>query len=250
MKQLIYQSPAIFSSFSNLIAVQSTRHGGSSSFPYSSLNLGLNTKDRRENILENRRFFFQSLGFQPEQVLHSHQVHGNRVLVGRRAGAFDGYDAIITNQMNIFCSVTTADCTPILIYDAGRKVVAAIHAGWRGTVQQIVSNTLQQMKAEFNTQGRDCFAYIGACIDENSYEVGEEVAVHFSSPYKRFDDYKQKYFINLKAANQDQLLTFGIPNVQIEVSPFCTYLDNEDFFSHRKEKGKTGRMLAVIGMRG
>ena len=105
------------------------------------------------------------------------------------------------------------------------------------------------MYAHFGTQASDCFAYVGTCIDECSFEVGNEVAEHFADSFKRFDAAKQKYFVDLKSANQAQLLAFGISADQIEVSPYSTIEHHEDYFSHRLQKGITGRMMAVIGLK-
>ena len=242
----LFLSPSIFSNHPSLIAVQSTRHGGISDYPFASLNLGLHTDDDQANVQENRRRFFSQFGIQSSSVAHSHQVHGDQILVVEEAGAYQGYDALITNQANIFCCVTIADCTPVLVYDPINQAIAAIHAGWRGTAQEIVRKTLVKMQEEFGTQGKDCQAYIGACIAECSYEVGDEVAEHFENHHKRFDTSRNKFFVDLKSANKAQLLAAGLSENQIEVSPDCTFIHNEQYFSHRKEKGKTGRMLAGI----
>jgi hypothetical protein len=136
-----------------------------------------------------------------------------------------------------------------LIYDARRKAIAAIHAGWRGTVAGIVAKTLECMQSTYGTQGADCFAFIGACIDACSFEVGDEVATEFADTYKQFDPERGKYFVDLKKANAAQLLAFQVPESQIEISPFCTMVHSEDFFSHRKSGGITGRGMGVIGLR-
>ena len=241
--------PPIFTQFPNLIVAESTRHGGVSKAPFSSLNLGINTNDNSNNVTENRRIFFEKLGISEAQFASSYQVHGGRVQVVTEAGRTEGYDALITNQPNVFVGVTVADCTPILIYDAQNQAVGAVHAGWRGTVTQIVLKTLQTMQQVYNTQPADCYAYVGTCIDECSFEVGEEVAEQFSDDFKRFDSTLGKHLIDLKRANAAQLSAFGIPASQIEISPYSTITHNEDYFSYRLEKGQTGRMLAVIGLK-
>ena len=244
----LFRRPAIFAPFPGLAAAESTRHGGVSPPPYASLNLGFHTDDRPENVLENRRRFLAALGISPDNLATAHQVHGNKVLIARQPGHYEGYDALITDQKGIFVAVGTADCTPILVYDPVREAVAAIHAGWRGTAQQVAQAALLAMQAAFGTQPGDCHAYIGACIDQDHYEVDENVARHFASEHKREDAARGKWFVSLKEANKAQLLETGIPEEQIEVSPYSTWTHNEDYFSHRKENGATGRMLAVIGL--
>jgi copper oxidase (laccase) domain-containing protein len=105
------------------------------------------------------------------------------------------------------------------------------------------------MQAEFGVQPQDCLAYIGTCIDECSFEVNADVADHFASDYKRWDESLQKYFVDLKAANRAQLIGAGILPEKIEVSPYSTVVNNADFYSYRKEKGVTGRMLNLIGFK-
>lgn len=239
--------PQIFSP--TIIAAQSTRLGGVSQPPYSSLNLGMSVKDDEKNVMKNRELFFGGLGIRQDQLSKGHQVHGNKVIVVDEPGFHEGYDAQITNKKNLFLVVSIADCTPILIHDEKRNVVAGIHAGWKGTAWNIVSNTLNLMKEKFGTEGKDCKAFIGACVSYSNFEVGDEVAVQFAKEFKRFDETKQKWFVDLKAANKKELIDAGVLNPNIEISDYCTIRDNDKFFSHRKEKGLTGRMMAVIGMK-
>jgi polyphenol oxidase len=240
--------PKIFNS-AKIVAAQSTRIGGVSPAPFNSLNLGMSVKDEERNVLRNREIFFGALNIRPEQVTKSHQVHGTNVMIVNGPMTTEGYDALITNKPEIYLAVSIADCTPILIHDEKNNAVAAIHAGWRGTAGRIVTRALQLMKKEYGTDGKDCKAFIGACISYENFEVGEEVAVNFDESLKRFDNKKQKWFVDLKAANQKQLMDGGTLSENIEVSTYCTYGDKGAFFSHRAENGKTGRMMAVIGMR-
>ncbi len=248
MQQTMVIKPAVFEPFKAVVAGQSTRHGGVSSFPWHSLNLGKSTDDNPENVAENRRRFCTALGFATEQLAWSRQVHGDQIRVVTAPGGAEGFDALISNVPGILLAVSVADCVPILVFDPVQQAVAAIHAGWRGTASNIVGKTLTLMSDLYGSRGADCLAYIGACIDECTFEVGDEVAEAFDSPFKRFDTQRGKYFVDLKKANTAQCLAFGIPENRLEVSPFSTVLHNEHFFSHRKEKGLTGRMMAAIGL--
>ncbi|GHB59512.1 peptidoglycan editing factor PgeF [Persicitalea jodogahamensis] len=244
----LYRTPSIFRDFPHLVAAESTRHGGVSPAPFDSLNLGLNTDDTPENVAENRRRFWQALSIDPTRVAASYQIHGNEVLTVCQPGDYQGFDALITCTPGIALAVTIADCTPVLIYDSARKAIGAIHAGWRGTVGGIVAKTVAQMSREFGTDPTDCFAYIGTCIDECSFEVGDEVAEHFSEQHKYFNQRAGKFYVDLKKANYDQLKGAGLADSNIQLSLHSTALDVADYFSHRLEKGKTGRMLACISM--
>jgi len=244
----LYTSPAIFAGFSEVIAAESTRHGGVSPAPFTSLNLGINTADDVANVDENRRRFFSAIGASAYAFASSHQVHGTEIMYATEAGRYTGYDALITDKPGLLIGVTIADCVPILIYDQVHKAVAAIHAGWRGTVGGIVTKTLARMEQQFGTNARQCYAYVGTCIDECAFEVGPEVSEQFDAAFKRADAGSDKSFVDLKAANAHLLLTAGVPASQLEVSSFSTIIHNDTYFSYRAEKGQTGRLLAVIGL--
>jgi len=245
----MYTRPSIFKSFPQLIVAESTRLGGVSPAPYESLNLGAFTKDSLENVVTNRNRLFAALDFNPNNLVESHQVHADKILIAESPGQYEGYDALITNKKKLFLAITVADCVPILIYDAKRKAMAAIHSGWKGTTLKIVSKTLIALQKHYQSQPKDCYAYIGTCIDECSFEVDADVANHFSEDYKRWDETLEKYFIDLKKANKALLLEAGLPTKQIEISPYSTVLNNDRYFSYRKEGGTTGRLLGLIGLK-
>jgi len=244
-----YYEPIIFQQFPHLIAIETTRLNGVSLSPYQSLNLGQNTNDAFANVLQNRQLLFDDLGINAKNVVFNHQIHEDKILNATQAGNFSGYDALISNQPNLFLTIGVADCTPILIFDAKNQAFAAIHAGWRGTVKQIIAKTLVDMQQNFGTEATNCFAYIGTCIDECSFEVDADVADNFASDFKYWEETKQKFFIDLKKANRQQLIDFGIPAMQIEISKFSTVLNNDTYFSYRKEKGETGRFMILIGLK-
>lgn len=237
------------SRFPHLVMLESRRNGGLSKFPFESLNLGLNTKDDEETVHANRKLFFEQLEISVDQVAGGLQVHQDEILQVTEPGYYSGYDAFITNEKGVFLSVGIADCTPILIFDPVHEAVAAIHAGWRGTLAQIVTKTLFKMQEVYQTNAADCYAFIGTCIDTEHFEVGEDVAEHFEPQLIHYFTHSKKPHIDLKKANFLQLVKSGVSESQIEVSPFSTVLNNDQYFSFRKENGQTGRMLAVVGIR-
>jgi hypothetical protein len=241
--------PALFADFPLLAAAESTRHGGVSRPPFHSLNLSLHTEDEPDAVMENRRRFFAACGFPPDQTAGSYQVHATEILNVREPGYFKGYDALITDQRGILLTVTIADCTPILIFDPVRSAIGAVHAGWKGTVGQIVQKTITAMQVNFGTAPADCLAYIGTCIDHCDFEVDADVADHFPDAYKQWEAARGKFLVDLKRANETQLIHAGLVKNNIQISPFSSFTHHQDFFSHRYEKGKTGRMLAAIGLR-
>jgi YfiH family protein len=249
MQHASFRVPSLFAAYSDLIAAESTRHGGVSLPPYTSLNLGINTDDNPEHVAENRRLWLANWQLTESNLASSYQVHGTAIQVATEAGRATGYDALVTNVPGLMVGVTVADCTPILVFDRRNRAVAAIHAGWRGTVGGIVTGALQTMQTQYGTQPADCLAYVGTCIDACSFEVGTDVAQQFAASRTTIDPVTGKPLVDLKQANADQLRAFGLSDEQIEISPYSTVLNNTDYFSHRLEKGLTGRMLAIIGLR-
>jgi YfiH family protein len=266
-----------------LIHSFSTRPGGSTTaYGGRTLNLGFTKDDARENVEKNRGRLLLSIGaadnHKPWPMVTLRQIHSDIVHVVRSAdtGPFNG-DGLITNLPGIILAVMTADCLPVLLADRKNRVVGAFHAGWRGTVQRIAEKGLGIMRREFGTQPQDVFAAIGPGVQQGCYEVGEELKDQFESQFsyaaelfrevKHYDVVHEKYpllFMNMRApghgdqciklhldlreANRRQLLEAGIPQKQISALEQCTSCDTRQFFSHRAEKGRTGRMMALIGI--
>jgi len=234
--------PTIFKHIPQLVAGVSTRHGGKSTQAYQTLNLGLHTDDHPDMVQQNLSLFCHDLGIPPQALARSYQVHGDVIWETKEPGYTSGYDAIIAHAPGIFAGVGIADCCPILLADPSRGCTAAIHAGWKGTVAQIVSKTASAMISQ-GSNPSDILAYVGPCISLAHFEVGDEVAEQFEFKEKQ----GARWHVDLKASNEAQLRKVGIS--QIEISEYCTIENNDLFFSHRKEKGVTGRMLAIIGFR-
>ncbi len=236
--------PEIFQQFPEIIAAQSTRLGGVSPEPYG-MNLSSHVGDVQANVDENRRLFFQSIGVPVEtKAVYQNQVHSpNVTVVHGEEGIVKENDALITADSNVLLGVTVADCTPILLYDPRSGLIAAVHAGWRGTEQMIVLATIRQM-AELGTDPQNLYAFIGASASGEKYEVGLEVATLFDEKHLVALE-GSKFLLDLKGANLDQLRYARIPSAQIEVSPLCTMTD-EWLHSYRRSGPKSGRMLAVI----
>ena len=176
-------------------------------------------------------------------------MHGTEILRAESPCRENGYDALVTDKKGLFLVISVADCIPVLFHDPVKKVVAAAHAGWRGTAAGIVVGTLDKMKSDYGCDPRDILAFIGPCIGFDHFETGEEVALQFDGNLTRYDTFKKKYFVDLKAANRQQAIGEGVLPDHVETCGYCTFQDEKLFFSHRRDKGLTGRMVAVIGMR-
>ncbi len=163
-------------------------------------------------------------------------------------------DGLITDQTGMLLSVQTADCLSVLMVDPEKRVVAAIHAGWRGTLKRIVEKAVAKMQAHFSCRPAQCLAVVGPAIRRCCYEVGQEVVEAFHAEF----DYARTLFqsqstgrktLDLALACQYQLLRSGFAADHIFADPPCTSCHTDLFFSHRAERGKTGRMMGVIGLR-
>lgn len=211
------------------------------------MNLGSNTNDDINDIEKNKEIFAFGIGIDTNQIVRAKQTHSDNILIAHEAGCFENCDALITNKANIFLAVSTADCVPILIFDKSNNAIAAIHAGWKGTMMSLVKKTLQTMYDLYGTIGNNCYAYIGPCIHQCSFEVENDVSDNFNSQYINQDiNNPKKYFLDIRQHNFDQLLAFGIPYEHVEVSNYNTYEHTDLFYSHRKENGMTGRMWSGI----
>ncbi len=233
-----------------------TRKGGISPEPWASLNLGGTVGDPRENVIENRRRIFQAVERPVESIFDVWQVHGNRVVSTDRTRPLDApheqADAILTNRPEITLMMRFADCVPVLFYDPEHAVVGIAHAGWRGTVNKIVTETVAQMKRDYGSNPKNILAGIGPSIGPDHYEVGEEVIRAVEQGFhKQSADLLHQVgghtHLDLWNANRLALEEAGVEKIQI--AGVCTACHTEDWFSHRGEKGRTGRFGAVICLR-
>ena len=247
-KDSLYITPGSFAEMNHVIAGFSTRYGGVSPSPYSSLNLGLSTEDDRERVLENRQRLFSSMGFPQEHLAITGQVHGTEILEVDEPGLYRGYDGLISKRRGLMLCLSAADCASVLLADPKHEVIAACHAGWRGTVGRIVEKTINALVG-IGGNPSDIRAYVSPCISVHHFEVGEEVAELFDSKYVERKKNRSKPHVDLKAAIRDQLFGAGILLDHIEISPFCTFANKNDFFSYRRERGKTGRLMGFIALR-
>ncbi|MBI5476949.1 MAG: peptidoglycan editing factor PgeF [Ignavibacteriales bacterium] len=238
--------PTIFKFEKNIISAVSTREGGISPNLYG-LNLSYKVNDERENVDRNRDLFFGELGIPLNLLAIPGQIHGDNILVVDKPGQYPNCDALITAEKNLFLVVTIADCIPILIYDNKNQIISVVHSGWKGSEKKILSSTVRKMQTEFNSKKSDLYCYLGPSARSCCYQVGEDVAHKFESKYLINKNGSRKH-LDLISFNQDLLNNAGITNNQIEISGYCT-ICNRFFHSYRRDKEKSGRMMAVIGMR-
>ncbi len=231
-----------------------TRHGGYSRPPWHTLNFGHLVGDDPAAVDENFRRACAALNTDPARVASPFQVHGNRVwhvTADNISFRQERADGMITREPGILLHMRFADCTPLLFFDPVAGAVGLGHAGWRGTMQNVAGAVVQAMADTFGSRPADIRLVIGPAIGPCCYQVGEDVlhAAHqsFADPESLFDRANGDMKFNLWEANRRQAEAVGVG--EIIVSGICTACHTDDFFSHRAERGKTGRFGAFIGLK-
>ena len=245
--------------YTDVFCFSTTRKGGYSEGAYSSFNCNGYCGDDIGKVAQNQKLLCGLMPQHPEALIIPHQIHGTEVrmvdeaflrLSGpARTEALEGVDALMTCIPGQCLCISTADCIPVLCFDTRRRVVAAVHAGWRGTVARIVGKTLLQMSEEYGTCPGDVVACIGPGISLEAFEVGDEVFQLFSDagfPMERIACREAKWHLDLWEANRLQLLEQGVPETQITVAGICTFQQNDMFFSARRQGILSGRLLSGI----
>ena len=220
----------------------STRQGGVSPEPLG-MNLSFRVHDDPANVLENRRRLSALLEMDLNKAAIPAQCHSDHIEVVSAAGEYERSDALITGTSNLPLVVSVADCMAVVLFDPVRRVIAAVHAGWRGTAASIVSQALTRMKDAFGVRESDIVAFLSPSAGACCYEVGPEVAAQFGSDYVQRRD--GRLYLDLKKANADQLLAGGLQEGGIEISPLCTICNPGLFHSFRRDGDRSGRMMAV-----
>ncbi len=232
-----------------------TRRGGVSPAPWDSLNVGATVGDEREHVRENRLRSFAALGRRMDSLFDVWQVHSADVVFaeGPRPPEVDHHkaDVIFTDRPEVTLYMRFADCVPILLHDPKKKVVGIAHAGWMGTVRGTCTAALKAMREHYGSKPEDIQAAIGPSIGVDHYEVGPDVIQQVERAFNGqgrslIEMHGQKTHLDLWAANKLQLEQAGVR--QIEVAGICTACHLEDWYSHRAEKGKTGRFGALIAL--
>lgn len=236
-----------------------TRLGGTSSAPFASLNVSIRRGDRPENVRRNREIIAQAFGFSADRLVLAHQVHGDdfHILTDRDSlplsHVLEG-DGFITDRPGVALCVKTADCVPVLLVDGKKTVVAAVHAGWRGTALGIAGKAVRIFRERFASQPEDLWAAIGPAIGPCCYEVDEKVRREFknhpgSEKFLQATAKPDYWMLHLALANRLQLEAAGVPADRIGTAGICTVCRRDAFFSHRGEGETTGRQLNFIMIR-
>lgn len=251
----------ILNAVNDLQHAVTTRVGGVSGGAYESLNLAFHVGDEAEKVRENRRLLASQLGFDPEKLVAAQQVHGvgiapiGRDEVGRGAldwdSAISNTDALITRERGVPLLILVADCAPILLVDPRQRVLAVVHAGWRGALAGIAGQTVARMASEFGCRAGDVLAGIGPCLCVENLEVGSEVAAQVEAVDALAVIQREEWdkpHLDLRGLIARDLERAGVPEANIEAMPFCSR-DDARFFSHRGQNGVAGRFGIVAWWR-
>ncbi len=246
--------------FSELIHFSTTRMGGNSNHPQSSLNMGFVRTDFTNNVIENRKLVAEALNFPVESMIFSRQTHSDHIAIisaedkGKgvfyKPTAIQDNDGYVVSESNICPVVMTADCVPVFLYDPTERIASVVHSGWRGTVQHISSKAVEIMISK-GTKPQNIVAAIGPSAGSCCYEVGAEVLEQFinaygNEAYRFFSSAKQPFTVNLWDAIRTSLLQSGLKNSNIAQTDLCSMCNQHMLFSSRNNNRVTGRMASGI----
>ena len=250
----LYQSNVLLQ-FESLVHGFTTREGGVSTGEYASLSLSPRRGDAVECVHKNEEILCESLGLDVKRLSSTRQEHTDNIeIIGKEnigTGVYTdwgtGVDAVITREKNVPILCYSADCVPIVMYASDIEAIAAVHSGWKGTAMKIAEKTVRRL-TEMGANPENIYAAIGPCIGKCCYEVSADVALKFEPEYYS-EVGNGKFMLDLGAANYELIRNCGVGKENISLSGICTKCNNELFFSHRGQNGKSGTLGGIICMK-
>ncbi|MEN1966961.1 peptidoglycan editing factor PgeF [Lentibacillus sp. N15] len=243
----------------NLVAGFTTRNGGISNPPFTSLNLGLHVPDNQQDVITNRQRLAKQLTFPLQDWVAAEQVHSTQTREitlqdkGKGSVSHDtslaGVDGMITNKIGVLCTAFFADCVPLFFFDPMTGYIGIAHAGWKGTVHRMAEKMVTKLQS-VHIDVSNLRVVIGPCISNEHYAVDDRVIAEIPQELRERTVQKlaeNHYLLDLKQLNAEILLQCGVLRHNIDITNYCTFRDESLFYSHRRDKGKTGRMLGFIG---
>jgi YfiH family protein len=252
-KGIRYYTSDIFPS--SLVHGIFTRLGGASPAPWASLNVGGTVGDDPQRVIENRNRTLETLGLSFESVFDVWQVHGTNVAFADKPrqpdSPYQQADIILTDRPGVSLLMRFADCVPLLLFDPAKGVVGLAHAGWMGTVRGVATVAVEAMCNLYGSKPQDLQVLIGPSIGPDHYVVGPDVVINVLQAFGTDADELMKsvngrVYLDLWSANRLQLERAGVGHISL--SGICTACNVQEWFSHRGEKGRTGRFCALIAL--
>lgn len=222
-------------------------HASSPNASVDGFNLGYNTPEDQEVITQNRRRLVRALGLEPEWVAWAGQVHGNRVIEVMEGGTYPETDALVTQVPGLALAIQVADCAAVLLWDAENRIIAAVHAGWRGAAGDILTRAIETMKRR-GAVAEKTKAYVSPCLSLKNFEVGPEVAEQFPDEYVEYTGYEKPH-LDLKGYLRSRMLEAGLRSENMEIDRDCTIDHQEKYYSYRREGDQSGRMAGIIQLK-
>ncbi len=249
-----------FEKYDDIFHGFTTRAGGVSEGSFASMNLGLSTGDNDGNVRRNIEIMAERLNIDAGDIVETHQTHTNNIMYVTQEHKGKIYseenerirdiDGLYTDKKNLVLMSFHADCTPVFLYDPVKKVIGMVHAGWRGTIQNIAGVMVRAFIKDFDSAPEDIRAVIGPSLCRDCFEVDEDVKDLFVATDERFTDFMDKrgikYYFNLWEINKYLMMKEGMRTENIEISGACTKCRNDLFFSHRGQGGKRGLMTGLL----
>lgn len=232
-----------------------TRHGGVSPDPWGSLNVGGTVGDDLTRVRENRNISFRAMDRDPESMFDVWQVHSADAVCARAprpsGESYRQADIILTDQEEVTLFMRFADCVPLLLHDPRLGVIGVAHAGWMGTLRDVATSSINAMRKNYGSDPADIIVGVGPSIGPDHYEIGADVILQVMQKFgedseRVLKSHSGKIHFNLWEANRMLLERAGVQH--IELSGICTACNTNDWYSHRAEKGRTGRFGALISL--
>jgi len=224
-----------------------TRGGGASAAPFDSLNLGGKLGDRERLIAENRRRVAAALGVSPRRLARTGQIHGAEIAVVRRGGSYRGFDGFVTSERDLTLAISTADCYSVVVYSPPEKALAALHVGRRGAERGIIGRAVELLRERWRIDPTYAIAVVGPGVCAKCYTVRREDALLFPRGVRRYE--RGAWHLDLAAFCADELVALGLRRRNIIRSGLCTSCNPDLFFSHRRDRGVTGRHWTLATIR-
>jgi hypothetical protein len=245
-------SSQLLSAYTQIVHTFTTRHGGVSKRPFDSNNLAFHVGDDYRDVIRNQELLAQKIGYDRTRLVHMRQIHSDRIVIADHSmHDFENppeCDALITDQSGIPLMVMTADCTPVLLFDPVKNVIAVAHAGRAGAVKGIVPKTIQKMRERFASRLEDILVVLGPSIQSCCYEVGEKIAKEVTDDGFGYAVVKReaRFYLEVNAIIKKQLEEMGLKKEQLEDLDICNACEHENFFSYRADRQTTGRIAGVL----
>jgi len=249
MKNKSFITFPIFEKFPEIFCTFSTRIGGFSKNKYSTMNMGLTSGDNIDTVRKNHKHLFDSLGIDEKKLAIPKQIHSAFVKKVNKPGIYNDTDGLFTDNQEIILSLQTADCLPVFLYEPESKIIAILHAGWQGSAKGIILKALGKLEIDFEIQTDKLRVALGPGIQSSCFELREDVFSKFPAEFLYKHDDLGKRYLDLQSFVKNQFISRGVIESNIFVDSTCTHCENKKYYSYRRDKNHSGRMMGIISFR-